>query len=110
MVGRYGMAGSLVSFEATRPRRNRFIARVLDDARARKDLEGLLREVKRDTIRSLLENRHLIVAVRDALVRKGRLDPRQIKAILAHADKARQSDDEVLVDLRVVGSRPAAGQ
>ena len=84
--------------------------RVLDDARTRKELETLLREVKRETIRNLLESRHLVVAVRDALMRKSRLDARQLRAILANAERTRRNDDEVLVDLRVVGSRPAAGQ
>jgi len=110
MVGRYGMTGSLVSFAATRSRRPRFVTRVLDDARTRKDLESLLREVKRETTRSLLENRHLVVTVRDALMRNNRLDARQIRAILANAERTRREDDEVLVDLRVVGSRPASGQ
>ncbi len=110
MVGRYGMTGSLVSLGATRPRRRRFVARVLDDARTRKELEALLREVKRETTRSLLESRHLVVAVRDALMRKGRLDARQLRAILANAERTRRNEDEVLVDLRVVGSRPAASQ
>lgn len=112
MVGRYGMSGSLVSLGATKQRRVKFVTRVLDDARARKELEALLREVKRETIRTLLEHRHLVLAVRDALMRKNRLDNRQIRAILANAERTRRSaDDEVLVDLRVVGgSRPAAGQ
>ena len=110
MVGRYGMAGSLVSLGTPRPRRRKFITRVLDDARARKELEALLREMKRETIRGLLESRHLVVAVRDALMRKNRLDSRQIRAILANAEQARRNDDEVLVDLRVVGSRSASGQ
>lgn len=110
MVGRFGMTGSLVSLGTPKSRRRKFIARVLDDARTRKELEALLREVKRETIRNLLERRHLIVAVRDALMRKNRLEVRQLRAILANAERMRRTDDEVLVDLRVVGSRPAAGQ
>lgn len=111
MVGRYGMAGSLVSLSASRPRRNKFVGRVLDDARTRKELEALLREVKRETVRSILENRHSIIAVRDALMRRTRLDPNQLREIIAGAEKARHTDDEVLVDLRIVGnSRPAASE
>ncbi len=111
MVGRYGMAGSLVSLGASRPRRSRFISRVLDDARTRKELEALLREVKRDTVRAMLENRHSIIAIRDALMRRTRLDASQIREIIAGAEEVRHTDDEVLVDLRIVSSaRPFASE
>jgi len=110
MVGSFGMSSSMVSLGTSRPRRARFIERVLDDARTRKELESLLREVKRDTMRTMLENRHLIIAVRDALMRRHRLDAGEAQGILKSAEKNRHTaDDEVLVDLRIVGNRPAAG-
>ena len=105
MVGRFGMAGSLVSLSSSRPRRSTFINRVLDDARTRKELEALLREVKRDTVRTMLENRHIIIAVRDALMRHTRLDAGEIHNLIADAEQVRHTDDEVLVDLRVVSNR-----
>jgi hypothetical protein len=111
MVGRFGMAGSLVSLAVSRPRRKKFIAQVLDDPRTRKELESLLREVQRDTTRLVLENRHIIIAVRDALMRHGSLDPGQIHDVIGNAEEVRHTDDEVLVDLRVVNnSRPAVSQ
>lgn len=105
MVGRYGMTGSLVSLATGRRSHNRFIDRVLDDARSRKELEALLRDSKRDSMRLMLENRHLIIAVRDALVRNNTLSPDDIRRVIDEADKRRHSDDEVLVDIRAAGER-----
>ena len=110
MVGLLGMTGSLVSLGTARQRRSHLVNKVLDDARARKELEALLREAKRDTVRAVLENRHVIIAVRDALTRHKRLDSRQLRDIIANADKIRHGDDEVLVDLRIVSNRPAVGE
>ena len=109
MVGRYGMAGSLVSLDTSRPHRAKFVDRVLHDARTRKELEALLREAKRESVRLMLENRHQIIALRDALMRQPRLEPAQIRNILATVEHER-NNDEVLVDLRIVGHRPAVGE
>ncbi len=110
MVGRYGMAGSLVSLGTSRPRRSKLVERVLDDPRTRKDVEALLREAKRDTVRTMLEGRHIVIALRDALMRNGRLGTRQIRDLIAGAEQVRHTDDEVLVDLRVVTNKPAVGE
>lgn len=110
MVGLLGMTGSLVSFGTAGQRRSHLVNKVLDDARARKELEALMREVKRDAVRTMLENRHMIVALRDALMRHNRLDAGQLRDIIAGADQLRHSDDEVLVDLRIVSNRPAVGE
>jgi hypothetical protein len=108
MVGQYGMAGSLVSLGGPRQRRGKFINRVLDDARTRKELEALMRECKRDTVRSMLESRHMVIAVRDALMRNNRIDAARAREIIAGAEQQRHTGDQVLVDLHVVGSRPIA--
>lgn len=110
MVGLFGMTGSLVSLGAAQQRRSHLVNKVFDDARARKELEALMREAKRDTVRSMLENRHVIIAVRDALMRHTRLDPGQMRDVIASADQMRHSNDEVLVDLRIVSNRPAVGE
>lgn len=110
MVGRFGMAESPVSMLAATRTRRRFVARVLDDPRARKDLEALLRDAKRDTTRSMLEKRHVVIAVRDALLRNRRLGGDELRMIIARTDRRRHHADEVLVDLRLVGGgRPATG-
>ncbi len=110
MVGRFGMAGSLVSLGAPRHNRRTFLEHVLEDARARKELESILRESKRESIRLMLENRHTIIAVRDALMRHHRLTAVQLSEIISGAEELRHTDDKVLVDLRIVGdrTRPAA--
>ena len=105
MVGRFGMSGSLVSLSAPRPNRHAFIQRVLDDARTRKDLESILRESKRESVRLMLENRQAIVSMREALMRHHRLTAQQVNEILSQAQEIRSQDDEVLVDLRVVSDR-----
>ncbi len=106
MVGRFGMTGSLVSLANGRIRRSTFVKRVIDDPRARKELEALLRDTKRDTMRLMLENRHLIVAVRDALLRKDELSAADIYQVLDEAQERRHTDDQVLVDLRSAGDKP----
>lgn len=105
MVGRFGMAGSLVSLGTSRPNRVTFVERVLDDARTRKELESILRESKRESVRLILENRHLIITVRDALMRHHRLTAAQISEMISGAEEMRHNDDEVLVDLRIVTDR-----
>ena len=100
MVGRLGMSGSLVSLATTRPRRKKFVASVLDDARARKELESKLRDAKRETTRLMLENRHLIITLRDALLRHSQLSARAVAELIDNAEKLRHSEDAVLVDLR----------
>lgn len=105
MVGRFGMSGSLVSLSSPRPNRDTFVERVLNDARTRKDLESILRESKRESVRLMLENRQAIVSIREALMRHHRLTAQQINEILSQAQETRNHDDEVLVDLRVVSDR-----
>lgn len=106
MVGRLGMTGSLVSLATGRIRHTAFVNRVIDDPRTRKELEALLRDTKRESMRLMLENRHLIIAVRDALLRKDKLSADEIHRILDDAQERRRSDEQVLVDLRSAAERP----
>lgn len=110
MVGSYGMAGSAVSLRPASGKQREFVARVLEDARARKDLEAVLSGAKQDTVRAMLGKRHVIIALRDALLRKGRLNPEQIRSIIGTTDRRRHDDDKVLVDLRVVGGNKSTAQ
>ena len=105
MVGRFGMTGSLVSMGTHRTKESAFVDKVLEDARTRKELEALLRDTKRDSMRHMLENRHLIIVLRDALLRQGVLTPDEVRRIIATAEDRRHNDDEVLVDLRLAGER-----
>lgn len=100
MVGRFGMSNSLVSLATSRPRPKRFMEMVLNDARIRKELEATLRDAKRETMRTMLENRHVIITLRDALLRNGRLNASQVAELIKNAEAMRHSDGAVLVDLR----------
>ena len=106
MVGRFGMAGSPVSLAVPGANKRVFTESVLADARTRKELEALLRDAKRDAMRIMLENRHLIVALRDGFLRHNALSATQIQDIVGRSEDRRNRDDEVLVDLRSAGDRP----
>jgi hypothetical protein len=53
----------------------------------------------------LLENRHLIIALRDALMRSHSLSASQIHRVIREAEERRHTDGDVLVDLRAATER-----
>jgi ATP-dependent Zn protease len=82
MVGRYGMAGSLISLEASRAPGD-IVSKVLSDEAGRRAVEGLLasaHEVARDL---LLANSHVVEALRDALLDRDELLGDEITAVIA---------------------------
>jgi ATP-dependent Zn protease len=94
MVGRYGMAGSLISLEASRAPGD-IVSKVLSDEAGRQAVEGLLasaHEVARDL---LLANSHVVEALRDALLERDELLGDEITAVIA------------AVQPRVAGAQPA---
>ncbi|MGE0796059.1 MAG: AAA family ATPase, partial [Acidimicrobiia bacterium] len=69
MVGAYGMGGSLVSFEAaSMAGANNLVAKVLSDEASRKQVEQLLDGAKARAAAILHERRHVLDALRDALL------------------------------------------
>jgi ATP-dependent Zn protease len=70
MVGAFGMAGSLVSFEAIEagPITQGIVGKVLANEDARGAVERLLDQAKADVHSLLDNNRHLVVALRDELL------------------------------------------
>src|SRR5882724_5222502 len=70
MVGAFGMAGSLVSFEAIEagPITQGIVGKVLANEDARAAVERLLDQAKADVHSLLDNNRHLVVALRDELL------------------------------------------
>ncbi|HEY5652597.1 MAG TPA: ATPase, partial [Acidimicrobiia bacterium] len=92
MVGTMGLGGSLVSFRAADPGfvGGNLAARVLSDSRAREAVEQLLDEQKVVVTELLRANRHLVVALRDALLAKDELVAREISEVLS--DAVRQGD------------------
>ncbi|MBT0770431.1 AAA family ATPase [Kineosporia sp. J2-2] len=95
MVGAAGMAGTLVSFAAAPG--NAFgggdlVSRVMGDGEGRKMLEEVLTERKRVT-RELLEgNRHLVEALRDALLERHELIGGEIDRVLSEARRSHTVD------------------
>jgi ATP-dependent Zn protease len=102
MVGSFGMAGSLVSFEAMEsgPLSQGIVSKVLGDKDARRGVERILDQAKGD-VRALLDtNRHLVVALRDAVLARDELVGDEILETLFEADAAHQlaTDGAAAVD------------
>ncbi|MGZ4603467.1 MAG: AAA family ATPase [Kineosporiaceae bacterium] len=85
MVGQVGMAGSLVSFSAIQGSSlgdPGLVGRVLADPDARRRVEDLLHQ-QHEAVRSLLAaHRHLVAALRDALVERHELIGSEITDVL----------------------------
>ncbi len=96
MVGSYGMAGTLLSFDAIEPGpiNQGIVAKVLGDEEARRSVERILERAKAD-VRSLLDtNRHLVVALRDALLDTEELVGDEILDVLQQAAAELEAGDE----------------
>jgi ATP-dependent Zn protease len=94
MVGQAGMAGSYVSFAAVQGSALAdagLVGRVLGDAEGRRAVEGLLQEQKTVAVGLLRDHRHLVVALRDALLTRHELIGHEITDVLTAAqESARQ--------------------
>ena len=88
MVGSMGMAGSLVSFEAMQTGGANLVAKVLSFDDTRERVEERL-EAARGRVRTMLDsNRHVVEALRDALLERDELVGDQILAVIAAATAA----------------------
>jgi ATP-dependent Zn proteases len=87
MVGSFGMAGSLISFEAVEngPITAGIVAKVLANDDGRRSVERLLGQAKSDTRSLLDENRHLVEALRDELLEREELIGDEITDVLREA-------------------------
>ncbi len=97
MIGSLGMGASLISFRAVDSGivGGNLVAAVLGDTKARDAVDSLLNEQKAVVTTLLRDNRHLIEALRNALLDRDELAEREILEVL---DSARDADD-VTVDL-----------
>jgi ATP-dependent Zn protease len=87
MIGSLGLGSSLVSFRAVSEGvfDPGLVGRVLGNGEAKRSVETLLRREKR-TIKALLnKNRHLVIALRDALLDRDELIGEQITQVLEGA-------------------------
>ncbi len=87
MVGSYGMAGTLLSFDAIEggPIRQGIVSKVLGDDEARRSVERILETAKSDVRTLLDQNRHLVVALRDSLLESDELVGDEIIEVLQRA-------------------------
>ncbi|MCH7586029.1 MAG: ATPase, partial [Acidobacteria bacterium] len=90
MVGSLGMGGSLISFRAVDQGLigGNLVAAVLADEKARDAVDSLLNDQKAVVTALLRDNRHLIEALRDALLERDELAEREILAVLDAARDA----------------------
>ncbi|MDP9389669.1 MAG: AAA family ATPase [Actinomycetota bacterium] len=103
MVGSLGLGGSLVSLEAAQGATGaNIVTKVLSDDRGRDALEEILAGAKAEVTRMLDANRHLVEALRDALLDREELVGDEITGVL----RAAGAGDRVL-DLRPIEARLA---
>ena len=96
MVGAHGMEGSLVSYAAIQNSSfsdTNIVGRVLADDRGRDAVEGLLQAQKAEVKELLVVNRHLIEALRDALLEHEELVGTEITDVLERAAAAPRTVD-----------------
>ena len=100
MVGSLGLGDSLISFRAVDQgiAGGNLVATVLADAKARDAVDALLREQKQVVTVLLRDNRHLIEALRDALLERDELAEREILEVLDRAN----AEQGASVDLTTV--------
>jgi ATP-dependent Zn protease len=92
MVGSLGMAGSLVSLDAAGgPPGANIVAKVLSNEETKSKLEGILESAKDDAVRLVTENRHIVEALRDALLDRDELIGDEILDVI-HAAEAEVLD------------------
>jgi len=96
MVGAHGMEGSLVSYAAIQNSSfsdTNIVGRVLADDRGRDAVEGLLQGQKVEVKALLVANRHLVEALRDALLDREELVGTEITDVLEQAAAAPRTVD-----------------
>ncbi|HWG72732.1 MAG TPA: AAA family ATPase [Acidimicrobiales bacterium] len=111
MVGSFGMAGSLISLDAAgAPAGANIVTRVLADDAGRDALEAILATARDDVVTLLGANRHLVAALRDALLERDELIGAEITDVLARASSA--AGDAVapaVIDVRDTAVTAAGG-
>ncbi|MGH8976671.1 MAG: AAA family ATPase [Acidimicrobiia bacterium] len=89
MVGSLGMAGSLVSYDAIEngPITQGIVGKVLGNTQSRRSVETMLEQAKGEVRTLLDEQRHLVVALRDALLERDELVGDEIIDVVHEAEQ-----------------------
>ncbi len=96
MVGSHGMDGTLTSYLAVQNSSfsdTNIVGRVLGDGQGRGQVEALLQAQKATALRLLGENRHLVEALRDALLDREELVGHEITDVLEAAHRSPRTID-----------------
>ncbi len=99
MVGSFGMAGSLISFEAIEsgPIAQGIVGKVLADDDARRSVERILEQAKAEVRTMLDAHRHLVIALRDRLLATEELVGEEILDALVEADALHRLEEPPVV-------------
>jgi ATP-dependent Zn protease len=110
MVGAAGMTNSLVSHVAVQNSGfsdTNIVGRVLGDRDGRVAVEELLQEQKLKAKGLLESNKHLVEALRDALLERHELIGHEITDVLEAAASAQPNTPDTVIDLRDAPSQPS---
>jgi ATP-dependent Zn protease len=86
MVGAYGMAGSLISLEASRAPGD-LVSKVLSDEPSRQAVDAFLASARNAARDILLAQRHVVEALRDALLERDELIGEEIAGVITAASQ-----------------------
>ncbi len=86
MVGSFGMAGSLISYDVAQTGQGNTVAKVLASDEGRERVEAILDEAKAQVVEMLDRNRHIVEALRDALLTREELIGEEILDVIAMAE------------------------
>ncbi|MEO7836295.1 MAG: AAA family ATPase [Acidimicrobiales bacterium] len=87
MVGSLGMGGSLISWDAAGgPPGANVVTKVLSSDVGREAVERILEKAKADVTQMLQSNRHIVEALRDALLDRDELVGEEITAVISSAE------------------------
>ena len=104
MVGSLGLGGSLISYRALDggALSGNLAAKVLGDSSGRSDVDGLLRDNKQAVTKLLGQHRHLIEALRDALLSREELIDEDIVEVIQDAEHRHSESGaaDTIIDLR----------
>ncbi len=116
MVGQLGMGSSLVSVGAIEHPGGGIVGKVLADEQSRCEVEALLDDAKQSVTRMLEEHRHIVEALRDALLVRSELIGDEILDVIGRAVAdpdilpANLRDRPRLADGRVAAAGDVAGR